>query len=43
MIPTDYFISVHDHMSAITALIIQSCAITVMAGDYTEVVGRSKV
>ena len=30
-------------MSAITALRIQSCAISIKAGGYTEVVGRSKV
>ena len=34
MIPTDYFISAHAHTSAITALKIQSCALTIKAGGY---------
>ena len=34
MIPTDYFISAHAHMSAITAHKIQSYAITIKAGGY---------
>ena len=36
MIPIDYyyFISAHAHMSEITALKIQSCAITIEAGGY---------
>ena len=32
MIPTDYFISAHAHMSVIMALKIQSYAITIKAG-----------
>ena len=34
MIPTDNFISEHAHMSAMTALKVQSCGITIKAGGY---------
>ena len=43
MIQTDYFISAHAHMSAITALKIQSFAITINSMEASEAVGRSKV